>query len=130
MHDNWMKSNKKQNDEKKVGLVQTFQESTSVTNKCYFLRRWHNKDTVSSLTENTEETNEARDECTEREISERNISSQIESSEFSRPAARKRKNWQPDETEARMLEILEKNILQNLIDIFRFFRVSCIRCKI
>jgi hypothetical protein len=66
------------------------------------------KDTVSSLSENIDETNEATDECTERGISEKNICSQIESSEFSRPAARKGKNRQPDELEARMLEILEK----------------------
>jgi hypothetical protein len=63
---------------------------------------------VFSLTENTEETNEARDECTERDISERNILSQIESSQFSCPPARKRKKRQPDEVEARIFEILKK----------------------
>jgi hypothetical protein len=46
---------------------------------------------VSSLTENTEETNEARHECAERDISEWNIRSQIESSEFSLPAAHQMK---------------------------------------
>jgi hypothetical protein len=76
---------------------------------------------VSSLSENIDETNEARDECTERDISERNIRSQIESSEFSRPAARKRKNRQQDEVEARMLEILEKN---------RYSRTSITRTSI
>jgi uncharacterized membrane-anchored protein len=43
------------------------------------------KDTVSSLRENNEETNAARDECTERDISEQNIRSQIEKPHTSKP---------------------------------------------
>jgi hypothetical protein len=108
MRDNWMRSYRKQNDEKKSGAGANSSRKYICYEQMLFLKKVaQHKDTVSSLSENTDETNEAIDECTG-DISWRNIRSQIDSSEFSRPAARKRKNRQPDEVEARVLEILEK----------------------
>lgn len=46
---------------------------------------------MSSLRGNHKETNEARDECSERDIFERNFRSQMECSEFWTTAAFKRK---------------------------------------
>jgi hypothetical protein len=87
-----MRSYKKQNDEEKSGTGANISRKYIYYEQMLFLKKVaQHKDTVSSSTENTEVTNEARDECTERDISERNIRSQIESSEFSRPAACKKK---------------------------------------
>jgi hypothetical protein len=71
MRDNWMRSYKKQNDEEESGTGANISRKYIYYQQMLFFKKMaQRKDKVSSLTENTEETNEARHECAERDISE------------------------------------------------------------